>query len=291
MSLTVFLPETLPELLGLTSRYSDAVLYAGGTDILVQLRAGTIAPPALICLERVTALRFIREQENHLMIGACTRLTDILESSPVAVHLPLLCKAVRALGSPLIRHAATIGGNICTASPAGDTLPALTILDAVLELHTSEGARRVPLHEFIRGPGRTACRPGEILTAIEIPKPAGFNIHHFEKVGQRNALAISIASFAALLRLSDSGVIENARLAWGSVGPTVVTSKSAENALIGNRLNHDVLSHAAVIAQAAVSPIDDIRAGAAYRRQVSGNLVRRLSDYKPPAAMDARRIS
>jgi xanthine dehydrogenase FAD-binding subunit len=286
----VFLPETLPELLELVTHYPDAVLYAGGTDILVQLRAGTIAPPALICLERITALRFIREQKNHLVIGACTRLTDILESSPVAAHLPVLRKAVRVLGSPLIRHTATIGGNICTASPAGDSLPALTILDAVLELHTSEGARRSPLHEFILGPGRTARRPGEILTAIEIPKPAGFNIHHFEKVGQRSALAISITSFAALLHMSDSGVIEDARLAWGSVGPTIVTSKAAENALIGNRLNHDVLTHAAAIARAAVSPIDDIRAGALYRRQVSGNLMLRLSNYHP-ATTDTRHIS
>lgn len=288
MNRAVFLPETLPKLLELADRYPDAVLYAGGTDVLVRLRAGAIAPSALICLERVTELRFIQEREDRLVIGAGARLTDILESSPAAAHLPLLRQAVRVLGSPLIRHAATIGGNICTASPAGDTLPALTILNAVLELRTSGSTRRVPLPEFILGPGRTARLPGEILTAIDIPKPADFNIHHFEKVGQRNAMAISIASFAALLRLSDSGVVENARLAWGSVGPTVVTSKAAENALIGNRLNHDVLARAAAMAQAAVSPIDDIRAGAAYRRQVSGNLMRRLSDYGRPAVTGAR---
>jgi len=183
---------------------------------------------------------------------------------------------LQTLGSPPIRNMGTIGGNICTASPAGDTLPPLYVLAAEVELHGKAGIRRVPLHQFITGPGQTLLGAGEILTGIRIRKPPGVNHQRFTKVGQRQALACCIASLAALLEISAAGVVEAARLAWGSVGPTVVTSSAAEAALTGAVLSRESLDQAAVFARRDVAPIDDIRASAAYRREVAGNLLLRL---------------
>ncbi|MDD5169637.1 MAG: FAD binding domain-containing protein [Syntrophales bacterium] len=202
---------------------------------------------------------------------------QLLGNALVREHLPILVNALRTLGSPLIRNMGTIGGNICTASPAGDTLPPLYALDAELELRSRKGERRQPLCTFITGPGGITLGEGEILTGIRVRKPCGFTIHHFEKVGERRSLACAIASMAALIKVTESGVIEAARLAWGSVAPTVVMSPETEGALIGQRLSAATLERAAEMIRKAVSPIDDVRASAAYRREVAGNLLLRLA--------------
>ena len=174
----------------------------------------------------------------------------------------------------------TIGGNIVTPSPAGDTLPPLYVLEAQLELHTSNSKRQLPIDQFIKGPGKTQLKNGEILTGILIPKAYGFNIHHFEKVGKRKALSISIVSFCAMLRLSAEGVVEDARFSWGSVGPTVIRSHDVESLLIGNRLSIEMLNRASEQVKKVIRPIDDIRASAWYRKEVACNLLMRLINYK-----------
>jgi xanthine dehydrogenase FAD-binding subunit len=191
-------------------------------------------------------------------------------------HFPILINGLKVLGSPPIRNMGTIGGNIVTASPAGDTLPPLYVLRAELELRTKNSSRRIPIMDFIRGPGETLLSPGEVLTGIIVRKRPDLNLHHYEKVGQRKALAIAVVSLAALLKISEGGMVEEARLAWGSVAPTVVTSAEIEAMLIGCRLSRKVLEKAAQMARAMVKPIDDIRASADYRRQVAGNLLLRL---------------
>jgi len=170
----------------------------------------------------------------------------------------------------------TIGGNICTASPAGDTLPPLYVLDAEVELRSRKTARTMPLGSFIAGPGRIRLEPGEILTAVRVKKPAAGDLQHFEKIGQRKALACSIASLAALVRIAPAGQIEAVRLAWGSVGPTVVTAPAVEALLVGEKPSRAVFERAAEAARRAVSPLDDIRGTADYRRTAAGNLLLRL---------------
>jgi xanthine dehydrogenase FAD-binding subunit len=196
-------------------------------------------------------------------------------------YLPVLIQALQTLGSPLIRNMGTIGGNICTASPAGDTLPPLYILQAEVELRTSSTSRVLPISEFITGPGETQLQKGEILTGVVVKKPEGYNIHHFEKIGQRKSLACAIASMAAMLRLSSSGVIEAAQLAWGSVGPTVVTAAAVNESLTGEKLSFPTLAAAALKIKQILAPIDDVRASMDYRRTVSGNLLLRLIDAQP----------
>ncbi|MBF0527328.1 MAG: xanthine dehydrogenase family protein subunit M [Deltaproteobacteria bacterium] len=275
----VFLPRTLDELWDLLLRRPEAVIYAGGTDVLVKLRAGLIAASGLICLERIEELKAVQDQGDEVYIGAATTHRTLLADPVIQEHFPVLIRALNVLGSPPVRNMGTIGGNLVTASPAGDTLPPLYVLDAEVEVRWGGGAKRLPLSQFILGPGRTSLGPGQLLTGVRLKKSADYNVHHFEKVGQRKALAIAVVSLAAVLKVSDSGLIEKARLAWGSVGPTVIRSAEVESALEGRMISRNTLTRAAALAQTAVSPIDDIRASGAYRRTVAGNLLLRLTNY------------
>jgi CO/xanthine dehydrogenase FAD-binding subunit len=272
----VSLPRTLNDLWQILRDEPRSTLYAGGTDLLVKMRSGLIQPLHLVCLERIDELKAVEDREEEIFIGSCTTFTKLLQSPLIRKHFPVLINGLKILGSPPLRNMATIGGNIVTASPAGDTLPPLHVLRAELELKRRDSSRRVPIRDFIKGPGETVLAPGEILTAIFVRKRPELNLHHYEKVGQRKALAIAVVSLAALLRVSDGGIVKEARLAWGSVAPTVVTSAEVEAILIGNRLSRQVLEKAAQLARTIVKPIDDLRASADYRRQVAGNLLLRL---------------
>jgi CO/xanthine dehydrogenase FAD-binding subunit len=255
----------------------DTRVYAGGTDVLVKLRAGLEQPRRLICLERIRDLQGVEDRGDRVLIKAGTPLVRVAADPLVRTLFPVLTRAVRVLGSPPIRNMGTIGGNICSASPAGDTLPPLYALQAEVALRGRTSDRRLPIRDFIQGPGQTAMGPGEILTGVWIPKNPSFHHQHYEKVGQRQALAIAIVSLAALVDLSPGGIIRDIRLAWGSVGPTVVTAPAVEAGLRGRSLTLAVLREAAGEARRAVCPIDDLRASADYRREVAGNLLYRLS--------------
>ena len=276
----VFVPHSLAELWSALEAAPESALYAGGTDLLVMLRNGTAAPAAMVCLERIKDLQGMEDHGGEIFIGACSTHSRLMNAPLVRKHFPVLKKALASLGSPPIRNMGTIGGNIVTASPAGDTLPPLYILGAELEMRTRAHSRRVPLRDFIKGPGVTDIRPGEVLTGVWLRKDPGLNLHHFEKVGQRKALAISVVSLAAVGEISPEGVVQRLRCAWGSVGPTVVSCPEAEAHLIGYPFSLKRLQESAAYARKAVSPIDDLRATARYRRQVSGNLLLRLVQYR-----------
>lgn len=277
--MNVILPATMSELWDILDDCPDPHLCAGGTDILVKVRAGAVKPRTLVGLEKLSELQGITDEGDSIFIGACTTHTQILASALVSESIPLLGAAVHVLGSPPIRNMATIGGNICTASPAGDTLPPLYVLNADVVLLSRQGKRRIPIDQFILGPGKTLLQRGEVLEGVKIKKPEGDLIHHFEKVGQRKAMAISIASLAALTWLDISGRIKRISLAWGSVAPTVVRSGEIEGALIGKRLTVTDLNEVFPLVSKAVRPITDVRAGADYRRMVSANLLLRLTQY------------
>jgi xanthine dehydrogenase FAD-binding subunit len=258
------------------AEHPRAALYAGGTDLLVKLRSGLLDPPVLICLERIEELKGTADQGEEIFIGGATTHAALLADPLIQGHFPVLIKALKVLGSPLVRRMGTIGGNLITASPAGDTLPPLYVLGAEVELRNEKSRRHLPVKDFILGPGKTLLASGEILSGVRLRKQPEINVHHFEKVGSRKALAIAVVSLAAALQINPDGLVQKARLAWGSVGPTLVTCREAEAALEGNPLSLEILEKAAAMARRAVSPIDDLRAGAGYRRQVAGNLLFRL---------------
>ncbi|MCB2187511.1 MAG: xanthine dehydrogenase family protein subunit M [Deltaproteobacteria bacterium] len=274
----VWLPTSLEELWELWEAHPEAALYAGGTDLLVRLRAGLAAPPSLICLERLAELATVRRQGAGLRLGALATPAALLENPLVQEAAPVLTQALAELGSPPIRHMGTLGGNLGTASPAGDCLPPLYVLEAAVELCSRQGARVLPLAEFIQGPGRTALAPGEIIAAVLLPGGEPWSRNHFVKVGRRRALAIAVASLAAVARQDAGGRVTEIRLAWGSVGPTVVRAPRVEQALRGGRLDQASLTAVLPLVQEAVSPIDDGRASAAHRRRLAGNLLLALGD-------------
>lgn len=287
----VFSPRSLAELWGTLSEHPQARVFAGGTDLLIWLRGRRIDPPSLISLAKIETLGGIGEDSHWLRIGATTSHAALLDDPRIKTRFSVLAQALKTLGSPHIRRMGTIGGNIVTASPAGDTLPPLLVLDAEVELCSAAGMRRMPISDFIPAPGKTALGPGEILSAVYLPKPAEHLFQHFEKVGLRSAMACAIASLAAVIGISD-GRIESARLAWGSVGPTVVRIPAIEAALIGQTLSRKTLESIIPQVLSGISPLDDVRASAAYRRLVAGNLLLRLlkfaaSSTEMPAEMPA----
>lgn len=272
----VFIPETQKDLFDIIADKPEAFLFAGGTDLFVKLRSGLVDAADLVSLERINDLKGVEDNGYEVFIGACTTHSALLADSVIKKHFPVLVKSLMVLGSPLIRNMGTIGGNIITASPAGDALPPLYLLGAEVELKKKDSSRLVSIKDFIKGPGETDLAPGEVLTGVRLRKCPEYNLHHYEKVGQRNSLAISIVSLAAVLNITDAGIIARARFAWGSVGPTVITCEDAEDILAGRPLSRESLEQAAYLARKAVSPIDDVRASAEYRRQVSGNLILRI---------------
>ena len=237
----------------------------------------TLATVLALLVGVVALIRYASRPSNiDLFIAAAFTHSRILEHPSVRTEFPVLAQALRVLGSPPIRHMGTIGGNIVTASPAGDTLPALYALDAEVEIRSRDQSRRLPIGDFIRGPGSVALNTGEILAGVWLRKAPHWNIQHYEKVGRRKAQACAVASMAALLRVTDAGRIERIRLAWGSVGPFVITAPDVEAALTGRVLSLESLESVRGMVEHAVAPIDDLRASAEYRRRVAGALLLRL---------------
>ena len=280
----VAIPSTLDEVVSILSDQPDATLLAGGTDAMVEINDGHRRPDGtVVALDRVTELRSWRHDPNAgdagrgvVTIGSTVTYTELMEE-PLATLLPALAEASRTVGSPQIRNAGTLGGNLGTCSPAGDGLPVLAALDASVRLVSVEGERTVPVDEFMVGVKRTSLRPGEVIAEIEVPVRNGWQ--GYAKVGVRNAMVIAIAS--ACLIVDDAR--RSVGLALGSVGPTVLRCSQAE-ALLAERVDWasgivdpDSLQEFGELAAAASSPITDHRSTAEYRRHAVRVMATRLA--------------
>jgi CO/xanthine dehydrogenase FAD-binding subunit len=258
-------PRTLDEALEALQRMPDAQLLAGGTDFVVEVNFGHRRPPAVVGLRRVAELQGWRRDDGELVLGAGLTFSEI--ETELAGELPALAAAARTVGSPQMRNAGTIGGNLGTASPAGDALPVLAAMDARVVLVSRDGERTLPLPEFVTGVKRTALRPGELVREVRVPRLRG--PQQFLKVGTRNAMVISIACLALVVDLDGRTV----RCGLGSVAPTPVRAAEAE-AFIAGQLDWDGLrapttavARFGELAAAAASPITDHRGTADYRRR------------------------
>lgn len=273
-------PLSLDDALDALRAHPDALVLAGGTDLMVEINAGhrrLAGPETVVAVSRVAELRTWTHDPagRSLRLGAGVTYAEI-ERPPLADLVPALAQAARTVGSPQIRHAATVGGNLGTCSPAGDGLPVLAALDAVVELHGPAGARSLPIREFMTGVKQTARRPGELIVAVTVPLLDGWQ--GYAKVGVRNAMVIAIAS--ACLAVDEPS--RSVRIALGSVGPTIVRAGGAEE-LARDAVDWTARSAGdATVAEfgrrvaAAASPIDDHRSSAAYRRHAVDVLARRL---------------
>lgn len=268
-------PRSLAELWETWAQHPQGRIFAGGTDLFVKLRSQAGRPAALIGLERVAELREVRADGETLRIGAAAPVGHLTQHEIIRQDFPALRDALTSIGGPALRNMATLGGNVCTASPAGDTLPPLYVLGARMVVRSAAGERIVPIEKFILAPGRTALQEKEVLVAVLIEQPPQNALQLFTKVGQRRAHAIAIASLAVCATPGLEGRCA-VRCAWGSVGPTVVCSPAVDRLLTENPLNEATVAQAAQAAREAVAPINDIRASAEYRRTVAGHLLYRL---------------
>lgn len=267
-------PDSLHALYdAMDSRGNLLRLYAGGTDLLVLLRARKISCTALADIKMIPDLHGICETENTISIGAASTFSDIADHPLIAKYAPALSAAAGKVGSTQIRFKGTLGGNIMNASPAGDGLCACYGLHASVELASRSGMRMIPITSFLLAPRKTAIAPGEVLTRIHIPKNM-FPLQEFFKVGRRNALAISIVNGTVGLKIS-GGVIRQASIVLGAVAPTPVHIQAAENCLTGQSLSIPLLQKIETLVQEGICPISDIRASAEYRSYIAGVMVRR----------------
>lgn len=272
----VLFPQTCSELQAMIAAHPQGRIMAGGSDLLVKLRQTGQTIPAVFCLERLSELRQTGWQQAEFCIGAAVTQQQLLDNVVIQTEFSALYQALNELASPPIRHAATLVGNLCSASPAADSLPPLVVLEACVDIDGPAGRRRLPVDGFVLGPGKNCLQPGEFVRAVRLPRPSQGLVSSYHKVGKRKALAIAVASLAAAYRLAVGGEVASIRLAWGSVGPTVICSKAVEEFICGKPLTEEVLRQAGELARQAVCPIDDVRAGADYRRSLAGNLLLRL---------------
>jgi len=277
--MSVFAPDTVEAATSLLVEHPGATLLGGGTDLMVEINDGHRRPEtAVVAVNRIPELRSWRHDPvgATVTIGAGVTYSELMVD-PLASLLPALAEASRTVGSPQIRNAGTLGGNLGTCSPAGDGLPVLAALEAVVEIAGPSGRRSLPVGEFMLGVKQNALTPGELIIAVTVPVVGGWQ--GYAKVGVRNAMVIAVASAALVLDQTRRTV----RIALGSVGPTVLRCPDAEAQLAGG-LDWASLSTSDAVVQRfgelvseASSPITDHRSTADYRRHSVGVLARRLA--------------
>ena len=258
----------------------NVTILAGGTDLTPQSQAGRIKfKKTLMNIRHIPQLTGITLEGKEIRIGALATITEIMEHPLVRQHLPALVEACDHFASDQIRNAGTIGGNICNASPAGDTLVPLLVLDACVELASMPEAKLyrhcMPISTFFTGPGKTRKSLCELVTGVRIPVPGAEHVSLLYKHGTRPALDISAISIGIAGRLHD-GVLSDVRVAFGAVAPTPTRATQTEKALEGRKLDAATIEAIAAIARDEVKPIDDVRATAWYRKEMIHNMTKRI---------------
>ncbi len=282
-------PTTIDDAVKLLARHGErAKLLAGGTDLVLDLKAGKLEPQALVWVGRIPGLAAIERHNGQVRLGAGVTATMLLESPVVRQAALPLALSAEAFGAPAVRDMATLGGNVVTASPAGDLAIALLALDAAAEVVGPRGERRVPLSELFAGPRRCRIGPDELLVGFQISEGGPRRGGDFVKLGPRQALAISVVCAAASVTLDGGGACADARIVLGSVAPTPLRAQEAEALLRGRRPEAALLDQAAERAAAETSPIGDIRGSAWYRRRVTPAVVRRALENAVARAAGGR---
>lgn len=271
-----FAPQRLEEAVSLLRRYgSKAALLAGGTDLLLRLERRLVAPSVVVDLKKIRHLRGIQSNRIGLRIGALTLMEEITSSPLVQRRYGIIAKGAAVVGSIQTRNRATLGGNLCNASPAADTAPPLIALAAQARIAGARRARQVPLEEFFLGPGKSCLKLNELLKEIFIPSPARRSGGSFQR-STRTAMDIALVNCAVSLCLAPKDeIIADIRIALGAVAPTPVRAKPAEDVLRDKKPDKKLIEEAADRAAASVRPIDDVRSSASYRREMVRVLTKR----------------
>ncbi len=273
--MSVRVAESLEEVCHLLAADPTSSLLAGGTDFMVEVNYSQRRPTAVIAIDRVPELTGWRQQNGHVELGAAMTYAE-MEHPLFAAYVPALAQAARTVGSPQIRNAGTLGGNLATASPAGDTLPPLAALDARIKVCSLRGTRQLSLDELIAGPKQNTLTPDEVIVSVSVPVLDG--PQEFLKVGTRNAMVISVATVALVLDREQRSV----RVALGSVAPVPLRAAEAEEWIASvvdwdapAVPNEDVLNRFGELVAGTSNPIDDHRSTAVYRRHAVAVMARR----------------
>lgn len=271
-------PQSVEETLKIMNEHPDAKILAGGSDLFIQMRAGTMAGIEVISIYKLDCLRGISmDDAGNIVILPLTSFSHIVKSEIVKKHIKVLADAVSKLGGPQIRNIATIGGNVCNGHTGADSGAALVSLDAKVELSCESGKRVIPIQDFYRPTGGTDLKPCELLTGFIFPKESyeGYFGAHY-KYAMRNSMDVDVAGCSVNVKLSaDQKRFEDVRIAFGVMGPFPVRAKEAEEAVKGKEINKALISEFADLAVKNLTPRSDFRATAGFRNHISHVMARR----------------
>jgi len=269
-------PTSVAQAVSMLKRHGEkARPLVGGTDLLIQLRAGVRRPEFIVDLKHIKELRQIKfDAKKGVRLGGAVPCIEVYESELMRKHYPGLTEAAHLIGSLQIQNRASVGGNLCNGSPAADTTPALIALGAKARIAGGKTVREVPVEEIVTSPGRTVLKPNEILVEFAIPAPKAHSSDSYLRFIPRNEMDIAVVGVGTSITL-DGDVVKAARIALGAVGPTPIFAKKAGDSLIGKTLDNAAIEEAARLAIEAATPIDDMRGTAEFRKHVTGVLTRR----------------
>ena len=270
-------PGSIEELLSmLADLRGPTKLLAGGTDLIVQMRNGVVTPELVIDVKQVPELNSLSVSDKGLTIGAAVSCRTVCGNSQVARTYPTLIDFASLIGGIQIQGRASIGGNLCNASPSADSIPALIVLGAVAVIRNTSGMRKLPVEELCTGPGTNSLADDELLVSLELPAAAENSGAYFMRFTPRNEMDIAVANAAASVVLSEDGKhFTSVRIAIGAVGPTPMLVQEAVDAIQGKRVSRTSVGAAAEIARHAASPINDMRGSIAQRKHLVQVLVSR----------------
>ncbi|MCQ3806491.1 MAG: xanthine dehydrogenase family protein subunit M [Acidimicrobiaceae bacterium] len=284
-------PTTVDEALELVQSEPDSRVFAGATDLIPQIRAGRPEPALLIDLKRIERLVAVSHNNGTWTVGAATPTSALTANTEFSSMFPGLSEASGLIGSDQIQNRSSWGGNLCNASPAADSVPALIVNDATAVIASNSGERTASVAEVVTGPGQTSLSDGEFIIEFQLDDPPANSGDAYLRLIPRTEMDIAVVGAAVQLTM-DGDTVASARVALGAVAPTIVRVPDAEAALVGSRLNNGTLDDGTLAAVAAAasadaSPIDDKRGTVQYRRQVAGVLAKRAAQTAAQRAQGA----
>jgi len=268
-------PTTVADAIDALASTADSRVFAGATDLIPQIRSGRPEPGLLVDLKRIDRLTALAESDTSWTIGAATPTSRLTEDPSFSSQFPGLSEAAGLIGSDQIQNRSSLGGNLCNASPAADSVPAMLVNEARAVVATADGTRTVPVSDVTTGPGATSLQAGEFIVEFEVDKPPANTGDAYLRMTPRTEMDIAVVGAGARVTLDADGNCTEARVALGAVAPTARRVSDAEAALVGKPINDETLAAVAAAASAACDPIDDKRGTIEYRKQVAGVLAKR----------------
>ena len=271
-------PKTTKEAVALMAKAKHpAFVLAGGTDLMVAIKNDFIEPAIVVYIKKIPAMRTIRKSATGFRIGAGVTAAEMAEHRELSKAWPGVVESAGLIGSDQIQNRCTVAGNLCNASPAADSVPALIAAGAKVRIVGPKGSRTIPVEKFVVGPGVTTLTHGEIVDSITLPKQVRRSADAYLRFIPRSEMDIAVVGAAVSLNISAAGIVQGARIALGAVAPTALLVKQGADAIIGSKLDKAAITELANVCELACAPIDDKRGTVAFRKEVAGVLARRAA--------------